>query len=79
MPIQGLLKAEGAVFGPEDIKAITAAFEETLKRLNVFDRNAAMAMLVAQTTIQLAKEGERDPRRLTEKVVRFYRVNPIPS
>jgi hypothetical protein len=50
MPIQPLLDAEGAVFGPEDIRAIAAAFEIALERQYVTDRKAAMALLVARTT-----------------------------
>jgi hypothetical protein len=35
----------------------------------------AMAVLVAKTIIQIAKDGERDPKRLSERVIRFYRGN----
>jgi hypothetical protein len=82
MPIADLLQKEqaaGAVFGPEDIKALTAAFEEAVKRLSVTDRQSAMATLVAQKIIQLAKEGERNPTRLTENVIQLFRDNPIPD
>ena len=34
-----------------------------------------MAVLVAKTIIQIAKDGERDPKRLSERVIRFYRGN----
>jgi len=44
--------------------------------LKVDDRKAPMATLVAKTVIQIAKEGERDPERLSERVIRMYRVNP---
>jgi hypothetical protein len=79
MPIVGLLEREqvvskGAAFTPEDLSAIVAAFELTLKRLQISDRNAPMALLVAKTTLQLAKEGERDPKRLSERVLRLYRT-----
>jgi hypothetical protein len=70
MPIQPLLDAEGVAFDPEDIKAITAAYEIALKRLNVADRNTAMAVLVAKAVIQIAKSGERDPTLLNERVIR---------
>src|SRR5262249_16844459 len=76
MPMQGLLDAEGAVFDPEDIKAIAAAFDTALERLKVTDRKSAMAHLVAKTVIQIAKEGERDPERVSEKVIRLLRDNP---
>jgi hypothetical protein len=35
-----------------------------------------MAVLVAKTRIQIAKDGERDPKRL---VIRFYRGNASSS
>jgi hypothetical protein len=70
MPIRGLLDVDGAAFDPEDIKAITAAHEMALKRLEVEDRKSAMSFLVAKTVIRIAKDGERDPHRLSERVVR---------
>jgi hypothetical protein len=70
MPIQPLLDAEGAAFDPEDVKAITAAYQIALKRLNVADRNTAIATLVAKAVVQIAKSGERDPMRLNERVIR---------
>ena len=35
----------------------------------------AIAILVAKTIIQISKDGERDPNRLSERVIRFYRGN----
>jgi hypothetical protein len=70
MPIQPRLDAEGAAFDPEDVKAITAAYQIALKRLNVADRNTAIATLVAKAVVQIAKSGERDPMRLNERVIR---------
>jgi hypothetical protein len=52
------------------IKAITAAYQIALKRLNVADRNTAIATLVAKAVVQIAKSGERDPMRLNERVIR---------
>jgi hypothetical protein len=67
MPIHALLArergVEGAVFSPEDLIAITTAFEAALVRLKVVDRKEPMAVLVAKATIQIAKEGERNPHR----------------
>jgi hypothetical protein len=80
MPIHALLEQEQAqeeaVFSPEDLTAIIAAYELALTRLKVDDRKAPMATLVAKTVIQIAKEGERDPERLSERVIHLYRVNP---
>jgi hypothetical protein len=65
-------------FGPEDTAAMTAAFEEVLKRLNVADREAPMAISVAKRIVRLAKRGERNPTRLTEGVISSFRAKPIP-
>ena len=77
MPIRALLdkqqETEGVVLSPEDIAAIVAAYEAALERLKVADREAPMALLVAKTTLQIAREGERDPERLCERVIQLYR------
>jgi hypothetical protein len=75
MPIRPLLEGEGAVFGPEDITGIIAAFQDALKQLELVDRQDPVVQVVAATTIQLAKEGERDPKRLSDKVVRLLRAS----
>jgi hypothetical protein len=74
MPIRPLLKGEGVVFGPEEITGITAAFEDALNQLGLVDRKDPVVLLVARTTIDLAKAGERDPQRLSEGVVRLLRA-----
>jgi hypothetical protein len=66
-------------FGPEDTAAMTAAFEDALTRLNVPDRKAHIATLVAKKIVRLAKRGERNPIRLTEGVMRQFRYNHIPG
>jgi hypothetical protein len=57
---------------------MTVAFEEVLKRLNVADREAPMAISVAKRIVRLAKRGERNPTRLTEGVISSFREHPIP-
>ena len=74
MPI--LLEIKTA-FGPEDTAAMTAAFEEALKRLNIADREAPMATSVAKKIVRLAKKGECNPTRLTEGVVSSFVANPV--
>jgi len=53
---------------------ITAAFEDALKELGLVDRKDPVVLLVARTTIDVAKKGERDPKRLSDKVVRLLRA-----
>ncbi len=77
MPIRALLDVDGAAFGPADIEAIAAAHEMVLTRLKVEDRKSAMAFLVAKTVVQIAKDGERDPQRLSERVFRVLQKAPL--
>jgi hypothetical protein len=51
-----------------------AAFEDALKELGLVDRKDPFVLMVARTTIQVAKGGERDPKRLSDKVVRLLRA-----
>jgi hypothetical protein len=76
MPIRGLLDVQEAAFDPEDITAITAAHEMALKRLGVTDRTSAMAFLIAKTVIEIARGGERDSKRLNERVIQVLRSRP---
>ena len=76
MPIRGLLDVQEAAFDPEDITAITAAHEMALKRLGVTDRKSAMAFLIAKTVIEIATGGERDSKRLSERVTQVLRSRP---
>jgi hypothetical protein len=63
-------------FGPEDTAAMTTAFEEVLKRLNIADHETRIAA-VAKKIVRLAKRGERNPTRLTEGVISSFRANLI--
>jgi hypothetical protein len=57
---------------------MTAAFEESLKRLKVADREAPIATSVAKKIMRLEKRGERNPTRLTEGVISSFRATPVP-
>jgi hypothetical protein len=70
MPIRPLLEGERAAFGPDDISAITAAFEQALRELRLIDRGDPAVALVARRMIEFAKRGERDPTRLRESVLK---------
>jgi len=71
MPIRPLLKeAEGGAFSPEQVKAITNAFEVALGALGLVDRHDPMVLLVAKATMEFAKQGELHPVRLSEAVIK---------
>jgi hypothetical protein len=67
-----LAKDSGA-FSPEDVETLAAAFEAALDDLGLVDRNDPARVLVAEIVIRLAKEGERDPKRLAEKAIGVVR------
>jgi hypothetical protein len=69
MPIRLLLERD-YLFAPDDVGALVAAFEQALTALGLTDRTDPATTLVAKTIIDLAKQGERDPRRLCEAAVK---------
>ena len=71
MPIRALLeKHYWSAFGPEDIANLTAAFEAALSKLELVDRKDPMTMTVAKLIIELAKNGERDPKKLCDDALK---------
>jgi hypothetical protein len=55
-----------AVFDPEGVKALAAAFDDACAALHVTDRADPRALTVAKKIIEHAGRGERDPIRLRE-------------
>src|SRR5262245_14678543 len=72
VPIRLLLEHDHA-FSPEDVKVLIGAFEDTLRSLNLVDREDQLTMTVAKLIIQFAKEDERDPVRLRQLVLNTLR------
>jgi hypothetical protein len=72
MPIRRLLEHNDA-FSPEDVQVLLEAFDDTLRALNLTDRERPLTMTVAKLIIDFAKEGERDPDRLRDLVVKSLR------
>jgi hypothetical protein len=68
MPIRLLLKNDHS-FAPDDIALLVGAFEETLRELNLTNREDPATLLVAKIMFDTAKEGERDPKKLRERAV----------
>jgi hypothetical protein len=68
MPIRLIINNDHS-FGPDQIDVLVTAFEDTLKMLGLVDRDDPATLMVAQRIVELAKQGERDPRRLREGAV----------
>jgi hypothetical protein len=71
MPIRRLLNDHA--FGPDEIAALVTAFEDALRELQLVDRSDPATEMVAKKIIELAQRGERDPKRLSEEVLRWFR------
>ena len=75
VPIRPLL-FESGVFSPDEIAAITTAFEDTLSALGLADPQDPAVTLVAKRTFELAKGGEQDPILLRDAVLNSFRNDP---
>ena len=64
MAIYRLLR--DAVFAPDAVTAMVAAFEATLRELRLTDRDDPVTELIAKLIIDCAKDGERDPIKLRD-------------
>ncbi len=68
MPLRRFI--QDAAFAPDEVSVLVAAFEDTLRALNLANRADPATEMVAKTIFELAKQGERDPVRLRERAVR---------
>ena len=78
MPITWLLHESYHSFGPDDIKVLTAAFDDALRASGLTNRADPIANIIAKRIIDLARLGERDPIRLREYALEF-RQPPVYS
>jgi hypothetical protein len=62
-------------FDPDALRAMSTALEEVCRKLQVNgDRRAREAMAIR--IIQLARRGERDPERLSDRLLREAGATP---
>ncbi len=70
MSIAALFKDEA--FGPDDIKAMSAALGDVCKTLDLGDEAKTEKEAVAERIIALAREGERSPAGLRDRVLKEF-------
>jgi hypothetical protein len=56
-------------FGPEEIKAMTAAYEAALLDLGLVDRDDPLTEIVATAIVSIASMGERDPVAVKDRAL----------
>ncbi len=74
MPIYRLL--QNSPLGPEELKVLTDAYEQTLRRLSLVDRNDPITELVARKIIELGQRGVREVTQLSELAIKELGVEP---
>jgi hypothetical protein len=68
MAIYRMLKTTTA-FGPEQVRAMTTAYEDALRVLRLADRADPITEMVAKAIIEVAKTGERDPAQIRKLAI----------
>ena len=56
-------------FGPEEIKAMTAAYEAALVDLGLVDRDDPITEIVATAIVTITSMGERDPVTIKDRAL----------
>jgi hypothetical protein len=56
-------------FGPEEVKAMTAAYEAALLELGLVDRDDPITEIVATAIVSITSMGERDPATVKDRAV----------
>jgi hypothetical protein len=57
-------------FGPDEIKAMTAAYEAALVDLGLADRDDPITQIVASAIVTVASKGERDPATIKDRALK---------
>jgi hypothetical protein len=70
------LIADGS-FGPDEIQAMTAAYETALIDLRLTDRDDPITELIARSIVTVTAAGERDPARIKERAINALGVHRV--
>lgn len=74
-PITPFLR--GQAFDPETVEAMAKAFVTTCEALGLSNRDDAMTNLVAETIIELAQRGIKNPTTLHMTTIKEFKSDPI--
>lgn len=71
MTIYRLLRNQDPAFGPEEIKAMTMAYEDACRALKLMEkRSDPLTQILALKIIEIAKTGELDPIKIRDAALR---------
>jgi hypothetical protein len=70
---------QNSPMGPEEIAVLTAAYEQTLKKLGLVDRSDPITNIVAKKIIEVGQRGVRDPEQLSSLALKELGVDEQPD
>jgi hypothetical protein len=56
--------------GPEEIRRLEAAYEQTLRTIGLKDRNDPITEMIAKKVIEIAQTGVRDPAQISALAIK---------
>ena len=62
-------------YGPDDINAMTAAYESALVEIRSVDRDDPLTEILAKSILTVTATGERDPEKIKERALRALRIS----
>jgi hypothetical protein len=68
---------ENTVFEPEDVRAMSMAFEHVCESLDLADDARGTRELIAKQIVAFARLGERSPQALRDRVLREFTVTNV--
>jgi hypothetical protein len=76
LPIRVFIQDDGR-FTPEEEGFLILAFEYTLRKLGWVKRTDTAAVVIAKQIISIARNGERDPLKLSAKALAALGLRPV--
>ena len=61
---------QNSPMGPEEIKVLTEAYEQTLRRLCLVDRDDPITAIIAKKIIEMGQRGVRDAQQLADLAIK---------
>jgi hypothetical protein len=68
---------QNSAFAPEDVRRMTAAYEEVLRVLGLANRADPMTEIVAKKIIEIAQTGERDHTQICARTIAELGIYPF--
>ena len=56
--------------GPEEIRRLVTAYEQTLKAIHLVNRNDPVTEIVAKKIIEIAQTGVKDPAQISQQAIK---------